>query len=58
MGAIARQADSQGWRFRLIGTTSVLHESPPDWYTACPIEPLLAQVITKINERGSVAGEL
>jgi len=55
LGAIAERAGREGWGFRLVGTSSVRHAETPPWYSACPIEPLLAQVITKINERGSVA---
>lgn len=56
MGALANRAAEEGWHFGLVGTTSVVHDKVPDWYLAFPIEELMAQVITKINSRGSVTG--
>ncbi len=53
---LAKRASEEGWAFRLVGTTTVRHPGAPEWYEAFPIEPLLAQVITKINSRGSVTG--
>jgi ribose-phosphate pyrophosphokinase len=53
---VAKRADDEGWQFQLVGTTSVAHEDTPEWYRAFPIQSLLAQVITKINSRGSVTG--
>jgi ribose-phosphate pyrophosphokinase len=53
---VAKRADDEGWHFQLIGTTSVGHENAPSWYRAFPIQSLIAQVITKINARGSVTG--
>jgi len=54
--ALANRAAEEGWTFRLVGTTSVVHEKVPDWYLSFPIEELMSQVITKINSRGSVTG--
>jgi ribose-phosphate pyrophosphokinase len=56
LSALANRASQEGWRFRLIGTTSVVHDKVPDWYLTFPIEELMSQVITKINSRGSVTG--
>ncbi len=53
---VAKRAGEEGWGFRLIGTTAISHGRVPAWYEEFPIEPLLAQVITKINSRGSVTG--
>jgi len=53
---VAQRAGDEGWRFELIGTTTVVHNDTPGWYSTYPIEVLLAQVITKINSRGSVTG--
>jgi hypothetical protein len=39
-----------------IDPTSVSHVNTPNWYRSFPIEDLMAQVITKINSRGSVTG--
>jgi ribose-phosphate pyrophosphokinase len=54
LSALVERADREGWRLRVVGTTSVAHESPPDCYEAFPIEALISRVITKINSRGSV----
>ena len=56
LGTVADRAAEDGWEFKLVGTTSVVHEKTPDWYLAFPIELLISQVITKINSRGSVTG--
>ena len=56
LGAYRVSEAEEGWHFRLIGTTSVVHDKVPDWYMAFPIEALMSQVITKINSRGSVTG--
>jgi len=53
---LADRADAEGWRFRVVGSTSVLHADTPDWYLPFPISPLLAGVIERINGRGSVTG--
>ena len=53
---MAARAQSEGWEFQLIGTSTVAHDATPDWYTNFPIEELMAQVVTKINRRGSVTG--
>ncbi len=53
---VAKRASDEGWKFQMVGTTSVAHENPPDWYRPVPIQSLIAQVITKINSRGSVTG--
>lgn len=54
--AVAKRSEEEGWRFQLVGTTSVSHVNTPNWYRSFPIEDLMAQVITKINSRGSVTG--
>lgn len=56
LSALANRASEEGWGFRLVGTTSVVHDKTPDWYLEFPIEELMSQVITKINSRGSVTG--
>ncbi|NOY25595.1 MAG: ribose-phosphate diphosphokinase, partial [Oligoflexia bacterium] len=50
------RAESQGWTFRVVGTSTVHHKSPPSWYSEYRIEPLMAVVIDHINRRGSVTG--
>ncbi len=54
--AVAEQSTREGWRFRVVGSSSVLHPNPPSWYLQFPISPLLAGVIGRINGRGSVTG--
>lgn len=53
---VARRAELEGWQFKLVGTTSIGHSDVPSWYLTFPIQDLLAQVIKKINSRGSVTG--
>ena len=52
--ALSDRATEEGWRFRVVGSSSVLHPSAPDWFVTFPISPLLADVIGRINGRGSV----
>ena len=52
--AVAGEAEAGGWRFRVVGTSSVLHPQRPDWYVSFDIAPLLAEVIGSINGRRSV----
>jgi ribose-phosphate pyrophosphokinase len=54
LAEVAKNAAREGWTFRLIGTSTVSRATAPDWYHCFPVEHLLAQVITKINSRGSV----
>ena len=56
LGAVAARAEAEGWRFRLVGSASVVHANPPSWYRSYPISPLLAEVIEQLNQRGSVTG--
>ncbi len=51
---MADRARAEGWRFRVVGSTSVHHPDAPDWFVAFPISSLLADVIGHINGRGSV----
>ena len=48
------EAVSRGVSFRVAGTSSVVHLSPPSWYVQFDLEPLLAQIIRSVNARGSV----
>ena len=50
----ANRAQAEGWRFRVVGSTSVHHPNAPDWFVPFPISSLLADVIGRINGRGSV----
>jgi ribose-phosphate pyrophosphokinase len=51
---INAQAKEEGWRFQLVGTSTIDHAKAPDWYSFFPIEELLGTIIKKINSRGSV----
>ena len=50
------RAEKEGWQFKVVGTSAVLHPNAPDWYACYEIEPLVARVLEKINSRGSVTG--
>ena len=54
LGAVADRAEHEGWRFTVVGTSSVHHEDPPSWYQEFPVEQLLARVIERNNHRLSV----
>ena len=54
--ALRERADAEGWRFVVVGTSAIRHPDAPPWYREYPIEQLLAEVITKLNSRGSVTG--
>ena len=52
--AIRERAVAEDWNFQMVGTSVITHTSPPDWYHTCHIEELIAQILEKINARGSV----
>jgi len=56
MSEISVQAKKEGWTFNMVGTSVIEHKDTPDWYYIFPIESLIAQVLEKINLRGSVTG--
>jgi len=51
---LREQAEDEGWRFTVVGTSAVKHSEAPSWYRSYSLEPLLAQVIRSIHSRGSV----
>jgi len=53
---IRTRAENEGWQFNMVGTSVIRHDNPPPWYHTFRIEPLIAQVLGKINSRGSVTG--
>jgi ribose-phosphate pyrophosphokinase len=53
---IRTRAENEGWEFNMVGTSVICHENTPHWYHTFHIEPLIAQVLEKINSRGSVTG--
>ena len=56
LDSIKQRSLKEGWHFQLIGTSVIYHKNTPDWYSTFPIEPLVAQILEKINSRGSVTG--
>ena len=54
--AVADRAEGEGWRFRVVGATTIEHPDAPSWFVPFPVEPLMAQVIRMLNRRGSVTG--
>jgi len=56
LSGIKERSLAEGWQFQLVGTSVISHKNAPDWYCAFPLEPLLAQILEKINSRGSVTG--
>ena len=56
LAAVKEKATKEGWDFQVVGTSAVTHEKTPDWYHCYHIEELVAQVVEKINSRGSVTG--
>ena len=56
LGDVHQQAKKQGWKFQMVGTNVINHENTPDWYHTFRVENLIAQVLEKINSRGSVTG--
>ncbi|MCB9791690.1 MAG: ribose-phosphate pyrophosphokinase [Alphaproteobacteria bacterium] len=54
LSAVAEQAEVEGWRFTVVGTSTVRHPNPPPWYRSYDVAPLVAKVIGNINRRGSV----
>ena len=56
MAKIRNRAESEGWEFNMVGTSVIQHKNTPNWYHTFQIEPLIAQVLEKINSRGSVTG--
>lgn len=51
---LADRAALEGWRFAMVGTSSVRHEGLPSWYSSMDLEPLLAKAVERIHTRGSV----
>jgi ribose-phosphate pyrophosphokinase len=48
------EARDRGVRFAVAGTGSILHPDPPQWYYSFGLEPLLAEVVKRVNTRGSL----
>lgn len=54
LSAVADRAAKEGWRFAVVGSTTVFHPDAPAWFHSYPISRLLADVIVQLNQRGSV----
>jgi ribose-phosphate pyrophosphokinase len=54
LSELEAEARGRGVRFAMAGTSSVVHASPPDWYHCFPLQPLLAEVVRRVNTRGSI----
>lgn len=54
LNGLAEAAAARGVSFKVVGTSSVPHRDPPNWYASFGLEPLIAQVIRSVNTRGSV----
>jgi ribose-phosphate pyrophosphokinase len=54
LAQLEAEAEDRGVRFAVAGTCSVQHPNPPDWYYRFSLEPLLTDVIARVNSRGSV----
>jgi len=51
---LKQEASARGCDFNFVGTSSIPHEQPPDWYRNFSLEPLLARVVRSVNTRSSV----
>ncbi len=54
LGGLAQRAAAEGWRFKVVGTSSVEHDAAPSWYTSFDLAPLLARAITSMHGGQSV----
>jgi len=54
MAELESEARRRGVRFAVAGTCSVQHPNPPSWYHSFSLQPLLTDVISRVNTRGSV----
>lgn len=54
MAELNLEAQRRGVRFAMAGTCSVRHPNPPAWYHEFSLLPLLTDVISRVNTRGSV----
>jgi len=52
--SLRERAEAQGFDLQVVGTSSVVHVDTPTWYHSYPLEPLLAQIVRRVNTRGSV----
>ena len=54
LDALSQRAQQEGWRFVLVGTSSIPRGECPSWYQEYALEPLLARVVRRLNTHGSV----
>ena len=51
---LAEEAKQRGFAFHVVGTSSICHPNPPEYYLSCSLEPLIARIIQSVNTRGSI----
>ncbi|HIG60538.1 MAG TPA: ribose-phosphate pyrophosphokinase [Gammaproteobacteria bacterium] len=53
---LKQRSELEGWKFQVAGASTIDHPQAPAWYWQFNIEQLVANVLEKINSRGSVTG--
>ncbi|MEM1023027.1 MAG: ribose-phosphate diphosphokinase [Myxococcota bacterium] len=51
---LREEAEERGLSFAVAGTGSIIQPDPPTWYHSFSLEPLLAEVVKRVNTRGSL----
>lgn len=54
LAALKVDADARGVGLDVVGTSAILHPDAPPWFHSVAIEPMLAQLIRRVNTRGSI----
>lgn len=54
LGGLEERARREGWRFEVVGTSSIDWAETPSWYRSFDLAPLLARAIGSIHDRRSV----
>lgn len=52
--ALKDEANQRGVALELVGTSAIQPPVQVDWVHSCPVEPYLAKVISRVNDRRSV----
>lgn len=56
LGKLSARALAEGWKFNVVGTSSIEHPEAPAYYHSFDVAELLSRVIRGVNTRGSVTG--
>jgi ribose-phosphate pyrophosphokinase len=56
LGKLSVRAAAEGWKFNVVGTSSIEHPDAPAYYHSFDVAELLSRVIRGVNTRGSVTG--